>query len=117
MKNQSKIIIENYSGLKKYKLYYYGKYRQRKKSLTENVKPKRHWIPNPKGTEKSAFWRYREDGTYDNKPLSESYFRDYYREKLSHKSECKYCKKEVCMQQMKRHQNTAKCLKIQNKNI
>ena len=64
-----------------------------------------------------AVWRYRSDGTYNNKPLSESYFRDYYREKLSHKVECKFCKREVCMQQMKRHQNTAKFLNFQNKNL
>ena len=63
---------------------------------------------------KRAIWRYGEDETYNNKPISESYFRDYYHEKISMKTECKFCKSEVCIQQIKRHYKTAKCLKFQN---
>jgi hypothetical protein len=66
---------------------------------------------------KRAIWRYGEDDTYNNKPISETYFRDYYHEKLSMKAECEYCKSVICIQQMKRHQHAAKCLKFQNKNI
>ena len=28
-------------------------------------------------------WRHKPDGTYNNTPISESYFRDYYHKKLS----------------------------------
>ena len=67
----------------------------------------------PVGKPRTAIWRYqREDGKYNNNPISPAYFRDYYREKLSMKTECKFCKGEICIQQIKRHQNTAKCLKL-----
>ena len=88
-----------------------------KSLVQEQVKPKGHWNPSPKGRVRSALWRYREDGTYNNNPISESYYRDYYHEKLSMKKECEFCKSSVCMQQIKRHQKSAKCLKFQNKNI
>ena len=39
---------------------------------------------------------------------------DYYHEKISMKKECEFCQKEVCIQQMKRHQKTPTCLKFQN---
>ena len=66
---------------------------------------------------KRAIWRYGEDETYNNKPISETYFRDYYHEKLSMKAECEYCKSMVCIQKIKRHQKSAKCSKFQNKYI
>ena len=30
-----------------------------------------------------ALWIYREDGTYNNNPISETYYKDYYREKIA----------------------------------
>jgi hypothetical protein len=63
-------------------------------SLSDEIKPKQ-WNPNPKGRVKSAFWRYKEDGTYNNNPISESYYRDYCHEKLSMKKECEFCKSSV----------------------
>ena len=67
--------------------------------------------------ERRASWRYRDDGTYNNNPLSGTYFRDYYRDKLSIKKECELCNRPVCVQQIKRHQKSSLCLKNQNRNI
>ena len=39
---------------------------------------------------RKAPYRYLPDGTYDNKPLSPTYFRDYYR-KTRKPHECPYC--------------------------
>ena len=47
-----------------------------------------------KPIERKAVWRYGEDGKYNTKPISESYFRDYYGEHLrSIYIECPHCKK------------------------
>jgi hypothetical protein len=46
-----------------------------------------------KQIEKRAPWRWNEDGTYNSKPISESYFKDYYRKNSSHHVECDFCKK------------------------
>ena len=68
---------------------------------------------------KRALWRYqREDGKYNNNPISPTYYNEYYHEKLSIKVQCPYCKKSVVKQTLNRHISTVqKCLKIQNKNI
>ena len=67
---------------------------------------------------KRAIWRYSDDGKYNKNPLSETYYNEYYHEKLSIKVECPYCKKLVVKQTLGRHINTVqKCLKIQNRNI
>ena len=39
---------------------------------------------------RKAPYRYLPDGTYDNKPLSPTYFRDYYR-RTRKPHECEYC--------------------------
>ena len=59
--------------------------------------------------ERKAAWRYNEDGTYNNKPVSESYFRDYYREKLAIKVECPLCGKFSNKEKLKRHQRSTRC--------
>ena len=47
-----------------------------------------------KQIERKALWRWGEDGKYNNKPVSESYFRDYYKEHLQAiYIECPHCKK------------------------
>ena len=63
---------------------------------------------------KTALWRYNEDGTYNNKPLSESYFRDYYRKNASHHVNCNCCNKSIVVHDIKRHQRSKRCLLIQN---
>ena len=59
----------------------------------------------------SAVWRYREDGTYNNKPNSPTYFKDYYNKKLAFKIECPLCGTIVGQQKLKLHQTTQKCAK------
>ena len=63
-----------------------------------------------KQMERKALWRWNEDGTYNNKPTSESYFRDYYRRKASHHVNCSFCNKSVVFHDIKRHQRSKKCL-------
>ena len=63
--------------------------------------------------ERKAAWRYNIDGTCNNKPSSESYFRDYYRRKASHHINCSFCNKSVVFHDIKRHQRSKKCLLIQ----
>ena len=66
---------------------------------------------------KRAIWRYGEDGTYNNNPLSEAYFKDYHK-KLGIKVVCEFCGSTVNKQKLKcEHQLSKKCLKFQNKNI
>ena len=69
-----------------------------------------------KPTEKRALWRYSEDGKYNNKPLSEAYFRNYYGDHLkSIYVECPHCKKEIGKHNFPRHLASGKkCLKIRN---
>ena len=62
----------------------------------------------------SAAWRHNEDGTYNHKPTSESYFRDYYRRKASHHINCSFCNKSVVVHDIKRHQRSKRCLLIQS---
>ena len=61
--------------------------------------------------ERTAAWRYNEDGTYNNKPSSESYFIDYYREKLAIKVQCPLCGHSVVKQKLARRQTTKLCTK------
>ena len=62
---------------------------------------------------RKAPYRYLADGTYDNKPLSPSYFKDYYR-KTRKPHECPYChailshREGLCKHNMK----AKKCLKL-----
>ena len=58
-----------------------------------------------------ALWRYREDGSYNNGALSETYNRDYYREKGCIKVECPLCNHSVVKQKIARHQKTKLCVK------
>ena len=73
------------------------------------VKPKQVRI-------KRAIWRYNEDGTYNKNPLSETYYKDYYVERVKHVYiECPYCKKSIHKPHYARHINTAqKCMKNRN---
>lgn len=43
-----------------------------------------------RGKARTAFFRYREDGTYDSRPLSKTYFSEYY---AAHKepTPCQFC--------------------------
>ena len=70
---------------------------------------------------KRAIWRYNEDGTYDKKPLADTYFKDYYGEHLrAIYIECPHCKKQIGKHNYPRHLASGKkCLKIRNleKNI
>ena len=65
---------------------------------------------------KRAIWRYNDDGTYNNNPLSEAYFRNYYKERLSTiYIECPHCKKPIGKHNFPRHLASGKkCLKIRN---
>ena len=60
-------------------------------------------------TIKRALWRYNEDGTYNNKPISPTYFRDYYNEKWAIKVECPLCGKFTNKEKLKRHQRSTRC--------
>ena len=84
-----------------------------------NLSDERVLVEKPKQIRiKRAIWRYNEDGTYNIKPLDETYFNNYYHEKLGVKVECPYCKKFVVKPTLDRHIRTVrKCLIIQNKNI
>ena len=86
---------------------------------SENSSSEEQPQKRPVGKPRTAMWRYeREDGKYNNNPISPTYFNEYYHEKLSIKVECPYCKKLVVKQTLGRHISTVqKCLKIQNKNI
>ena len=65
--------------------------------------------PIVKQKERKAAWRYNEDGTYNSKPISESYFRDYYREKLGIKVQCPLCGRTCVKEKLKRHQKSRRC--------
>ena len=71
-----------------------------------------------KGKYITSPWRYKEDGTYDNKPLSKNYFNDYYRDHCcSDKIKCSLCGREVVKKVLRRHQGTHICKQIQDINI
>ena len=53
---------------------------------------------------KRAIWRYGDDGNNNNNPLSEAYFRDYYKEHLrAIYIECPHCKKPIGQHNYPRH--------------
>ena len=58
---------------------------------------------------RKAEWRYNEDGTYNNKPISPTYFRDYYREKIACKVACDICGRIVGKQKLDKHKRTKIC--------
>ena len=62
---------------------------------------------------RKAPYRYLPDGTYDNKPLSPSYFRDYYR-KTRKPHECPYCHAVLSHREglYKHNIKAKKCLKL-----
>ena len=64
---------------------------------------------------KRALWRSEGD-KYNNKPLSEAYFRDYYNDHLKNiYVECPHCKREIGKSNFQRHLASGKkCLKIRN---
>ena len=66
-----------------------------------------------KKVEKTALWRYNEDGSYNSKPIAESYFRDYYRKNATHHVNCCFCNKSVVFHDIKRHHRSKKCSIIQ----
>ena len=68
----------------------------------------------PRGRQRYAMWRWNEDGTYNNGPSSQTYFKDYYHEKLAFKVECPLCKSVVGQQKLKDHQATRKCAKLRS---
>ena len=62
---------------------------------------------------KRALWRYNEDGSYNNKPFSKTYFIDYYHANKTN-VECDICHRIVTKQKFKRHKlESKKCLAIQ----
>ena len=73
-------------------------------------------VKNPVGRPRTAIWRRTEDGKYNNNPLSEAYFRDYYKEHLrAIYIECPHCKKPIGKHNYPRHLASGKkCLKIRN---
>ena len=62
---------------------------------------------------RKAPYRYLPDGTYDNKPLSPTYFRDYYR-KTRRPHECPYCHAVLNHREglYKHNIRSKKCLKL-----
>ena len=81
------------------------------KNLTDDqVKPK------PIGRPRTAFWRYREDGTYNHHPISPTHYHDYH---IAHFEpvECPHCRQSMNKRKLNKHIETSKrCLKVQNSN-
>ena len=79
-------------------------------SLSEE-QPQNKLVGRPK-----TVWRHQENGKYNNNPLSEAYFRDYYKEHLrAIYIECPHCKKPIGKHNYPRHLASGnKCLKIRN---
>ena len=86
-------------------------------SSSDEVPP----VKNPVGRPRTAIYRHKEDGSYDKKPLSETYFNDYYITNLKNiYIECPHCKTMIGKKNYARHiKDGKKCLKIRNldKNI
>ena len=70
---------------------------------------------NPVGRPRTSQWRYeREDGKYNNNPISPTYYKDYYHEKLAVKVVCEFCGSTVNKQKLNsQHQQSKICLKFQ----
>ena len=80
------------------------------------VKPKRKYKERKdKGMKREIRvpWRHKPDGTYDNNPSSATYYRDYYREKLTGTICCPICNKEGLKIYLSRHQKSKKCREMQ----
>ena len=75
------------------------------KTMTETIEQVRNKrkIRNPN--------RYKDDGTYDNKPLDPNYFRTYYHTKGSEQVECPTCGYQCKRNYLYRHSKTDKCIK------
>jgi len=71
-------------------------------------------VKNPVGRPRTAEWR-REGDKYNDRPISKTYFKDYYQEKLGVKVICEFCGKSTNKQKLKsQHQLSKKCLNFQN---
>ena len=70
-------------------------------------------VKNPVGRPRVE-WRHMANGKYDKNPISKTYYKDYYNEKLSYKVECEFCKKMIGQQKLKVHQARDTCKKFQN---
>ena len=55
--------------------------------------------------------RYKDDGTYDNKPLDPNYFKTYYHTKGTEQIECPTCGYKCKRNYLYRHSKTDKCIK------
>ena len=56
--------------------------------------------------------RWKEDGTYDKKPLDPQYFKKYYETKLKQSYQCPVCQKVISSKSnLSKHQQTSKCKK------
>ena len=65
-----------------------------------------------------APWRYKEDGTYDTKPINaKEYFTNYYRTKGQELIECPCCGKSVKRSCMYNHNKTKACVNQFNRFI
>ena len=60
--------------------------------------------------------RYKEDGTYDNKPLDINYFRTYYHTKGAEQVECTTCGYKCNRSYLYRHSKPDKCTKLATHN-
>ena len=61
------------------------------------------------GKPRTAIWRYGEDNKYNNKPLSETYFNDYYTENLKNVYiECPHCRTMIGKKNYARHISSGK---------
>ncbi len=65
----------------------------------------------PKQTTNS---RWNEDGIYNSKPLDKNYFKNYYQNKLSIKTDCPDCGRKISKSNLSKHRQTAICKNIIN---
>ena len=83
----------------------------------ENTDSEEQAQKKPVGKPRTALWRYeREDGKYNDKPISPSYFNDYYIKYLKNiYIECPHCKTLIGKKNYARHISSGKkCLTIRN---
>ena len=66
-------------------------------------------IKTEKKVVRKAEWRYNEDGTYNNKPTSAVYFREYYRENIASRVACDICGRIVGKQKLDKHKTSKIC--------
>ena len=54
-----------------------------------------------------AEWRHLENGKYNNRPIDEKYFYNYFKEHYHHPVQCELCDRVLkCCDGLKRHQKT-----------